>query len=330
MGFDVSVIIPIFKVEAFIERCAVNLLEQTLTDVELIFVDDCSPDASIDILHAVLLRYPEKKDHVKVIRHERNLGLPSARNSGLAVATGEYIFHCDSDDWLEKNGLELLYNHAVSNNADIVWCDWFLSFSGNERYMSQKPTSTNINRLEVIKAILAGALKYNVWNKLVRRSIYIENKITFPDGFGMGEDMTMIKLFVFANRISYLDQAVYHYVQLNQEAFTKKTTEVHLDQIKHNADDTISYLESRMKDIPSQYFHFFKLNVKLPFLISADTRSYERWLLWFPESNQYIDKNPLFNLRTKIIQKAAIKRQFWIVKIYYHLVMRFVYGIIYN
>lgn len=330
MGFDVSVIVPIFKVEAFIERCAVNLLEQTLTDVELIFVDDCSPDSSFDILQSVLLRYPQKKGNVKIIRHERNLGLPSARNSGLSVATGEYIFHCDSDDWLEKSGLELLYNDAVSNDADIVWCDWFLSFSGNERYMSQKLISDTINRLEVIKSILGGTLKYNVWNKLVRRKIYTENKIVFPDGFGMGEDMTMIKLFVFANKISYLSHALYHYVQLNQEAFTKKTTELHLEQIKHNVNDTINYLESRMKDIPLVYFHFFKLNVKLPFLISGDKISYERWLLWFTESNEFIDKNPFFNLRTKIIQKAAMKRQFWILKLYYHLVIRFVYGIIYN
>lgn len=93
----VSIIIPIFKVRNFIERCVCSLFGQTLKEVEYIFVDDATPDDSIEILEACIVRYPERKEQVRILKHEQNQGLPTARNTGLAVATGEYVFHCDSD-----------------------------------------------------------------------------------------------------------------------------------------------------------------------------------------------------------------------------------------
>ena len=116
---SVSVVIPVFKVRNFIERCATSLFEQTLEDVEYIFVDDASPDDSIEILKECLERYPKRKAQVQILTHEQNKGLPAARNTGLAVATGEYVFHCDSDDWVESTMLEDLYVTAIQNSADI-------------------------------------------------------------------------------------------------------------------------------------------------------------------------------------------------------------------
>ena len=132
----VSVISPIFKVRNFIERCACSLFEQTLKDVEYIFVDDASPDDSIDIVKACIERYPERKEQVRILVHEQNQGLPAARNTGLAVAAGEYVFHCDSDDFVEREMLEEMYNAAKAQDTDIVYCDFYLSFEKNERYMS--------------------------------------------------------------------------------------------------------------------------------------------------------------------------------------------------
>ena len=138
----VSVIIPIYKVEAFIERCATTLMEQTLHEVEYIFVDDATPDRSIQILEEVVARYSERKEQVRIVHHEENKGLPAARNTGLTLATGEYIFHCDSDDYVELTMLEELYHTAKNQEADIVWCDWYLTFAENERYMKPKVFST--------------------------------------------------------------------------------------------------------------------------------------------------------------------------------------------
>ena len=330
--YSVSVIIPVFNVERFIERCCKNLFEQTLDSIEFIFVNDCSPDNSITIVRKLLEEYPERKNDVQIIEHEVNKGLPSARNSGLKIASGEYVFHCDSDDWLEKEALFLLQQEALKQDADVVWSDWYLSFKNNERYMSQSPTTDKniFSGKETVKLMLGGKVRYNVWNKLVKRKLYTDNEIWFPDGYGMGEDMTMIKLLAFAQKVSYLPKALYHYVQLNEDAFTKKITDSHLQQIRYNVDDIVTFLHKKYNDNLNETIQFFKLNTKLPFLISNDKKSYDRWQEWYPEANAYIDKNPMFSKRIKFIQKAAEKRKYWILKLYYYLVIRFVYGIIYK
>lgn len=98
----ISVIIPVYGVERYIEQCACSLFEQTMQDgIEFIFVDDCSPDKSIEILENVLREYPHREQQVKIIRHTENQGLGGARKTGMEYATGEYIIHCDSDDWVE-------------------------------------------------------------------------------------------------------------------------------------------------------------------------------------------------------------------------------------
>ena len=97
----VSVIVPIYKVERFIVKCADSLFSQTMDDVEFIFVDDASPDSSMRLLEECIRRHPEREGQIRILTHPENKGLPAARNTGLAVATGEYVFHCDSDDFVE-------------------------------------------------------------------------------------------------------------------------------------------------------------------------------------------------------------------------------------
>ena len=214
----VSIIIPIFKVRNFIERCACSLFEQTLKDIEYIFVDDASPDDSVDILKACVERYPERKEQVQILVHEQNQGLPAARNTGLAVATGEYVFHCDSDDFVERNMLEEMYEAAKAKDADMAYCDFYLTFEKNERYMSNPSYGTAEAMLK--SGLLGGNMKYNVWNKLVKLSLYADNDVWFPAGHGMGEDMTMIRLAACARSVSYIPKAFYHYVKLNANAYS--------------------------------------------------------------------------------------------------------------
>ena len=101
----ISVIIPIYKVEEFIVRCVNSLMQQTMEEVEFIFVNDATPDDSMVLLQLALNNFPERKAQVHILNHEVNQGLPAARNTGLRVATGEYIYHCDSDDYLEPDAL---------------------------------------------------------------------------------------------------------------------------------------------------------------------------------------------------------------------------------
>lgn len=326
MKIPVTVIVPIYGVEAFVERCVRSLFGQSLSNIEYIFVNDCTRDQSMRIINRLITEYEIPVLNIKIISHDKNRGLAAARNSGLAAATGDYIFHCDADDWIEKNAMEDMYILASKKQADMVWCDWFLSFRNNERYMSQLGTEYP---LDYLKAMLSGKLKFNVWNKLVKRDLYLNNEITFPECYDMGEDMTMIKLAVFAKEVAYLPKALYHYVQLNTNSYTKKISEKRLCQILYNTNCTIDFIQEKLGNGLDKEIQFFKLNIKLPFLISNDKKSYIRWLEWYPEANKYIDQNA-FPFRTRLIQKMAMRRWFWVLKLYYWLVIRVIYGIIYK
>ena len=327
MKYKVSVIVPIYKVEPFIDRCARSLMGQTLMDVEYIFVDDASPDSSIAELRKIIAKYPERSNQVKVLTHAENKGLPVARNTGLAVAQGEYIFHCDSDDFVESDMLEQLYHMATEMDADIVWCDWWLSFAKNERYMKQPEYGTPIDAL---KGMLSGVMKFNVWNKLVKRKLYTDSNITFPAGYGMGEDMTMMRLFARASKVVYLPKAFYHYVQLNTGAFSKTYSNRHLEELQHNVSLLLRDLQGLLGDQLKREMAFFQLDVKFPFLITDDFSKYKLWRSWYPEANQYILQNKQLSLRSRCLQWLAWKHQFWAVWLYYKCVHKVIYGLIYR
>lgn len=321
----VSVIVPIYNVSIFIERCAESLLQQTLEDVEYIFVDDATPDKSIEILQRVIDKYPGRKKCCRILHHEQNRGLPAARNTGLKVATGEYLYHCDSDDFVDKDMLKQMYKAAKQNNADIVWCDWFLSFRKNERYMKQPNYSTPN---EALKGLLSGTMKYNVWNKLVKRTLYEMNNIEFPSGQGMGEDMTMIGLFACAKSVAYIPEAYYHYVKINNGAMTNMWSQKHIDDLIYNVTRTENYISIKYGDIMNEYIAYFKLSVKVHLLISNDMEMYDLWNRLFVEANPYIMQNKSICFRTRILQWMAWKRQYWFIKLYYLIVQKLLYNFI--
>lgn len=321
----VSVIVPIYNVSSFIERCAESLLNQTLSEVEYIFVNDSTQDNSIDILNIVLTKYTEKKYNVRIINHEINKGLPAARNTGLSLARGEYIFHCDSDDFVETDMLKEMYSKAKEVDADIVWSDWYLSFENKERYMSQPNYKSSDDAL---KGLLSGTMKYNVWNKLVKRSLYMDNNITFPSGHGMGEDMTMICLFTCAKNVIYIPKAYYHYVKINSGAMTNIWSQKHIDELKYNVLCIENYIKAKYGNMMNEYISYFKLSVKVHLLISDNVKQYQLWKELFSEANPYIMENKSICIRIRILQWMAYKRQYWFVKLYNVIIQKFLYSFI--
>lgn len=324
----VSVISPVYGVEQFVSRAAESMFSQTLEDVEFIFVDDCTPDNSIQIIKDVLDRFPERANQVNIIRHEKNRGLPSARNSGLEAASGEYIFHWDSDDYADPDMLERMYNYAAKEDFDIIWADWYLTFKQKERYMDQPSYSTTI---EALKAMLGGAMKYNVWNKLAKRSLYIDYDIRFPDGFGMGEDMTMMLLFAHAERVSHIGKAFYHYLKTNSNAFSHGVNHKHFNDLKRNVNWITDQLRSHCCSDLSKEINYLKLQSKYPLLANTcDKKMYRMWNEWFPEANASIGKNPYMGKRARMLQSFAHHRQYWLVMLHYTLVSKVIYGILYR
>lgn len=323
----VSVIVPVYNVEKFISRCTESLMVQTLEDVEFIFVDDASPDKSMDLVRECVERHPERIPQVRILRHEKNQGLPSARNTGLAEASGCYVFHCDSDDFVEPDMLENLYGAAVGNDADIVWCDWYLSFEHRERYMRQPDYGSP---MEALKGMLGGAMKFNVWNKLVRRSLYTENGIEFPAGYGMGEDMTMMMLFSCAGKVKYVPKAYYHYVKTNDTAFSRTYSDRHLQELRYNVDRIVRFIKGKYGDGLDMELAFLKLDAKFPFLLSGDPSKLRLWKEWYPESDRYIMRNRNISLRSRLLQWLAWKGQFLAVRMYGYMFNKIVYGLIYR
>lgn len=321
----VSVIIPFFKVEPFVERCTRSLMEQTLPEVEFIFVDDASPDGSRAIIERVTAEYDRD---VRILTHPQNKGLPAARNTGMAEARGEFIYHCDSDDYLEPSMLEDLYNAASTEHADFVYCDFYLDFGTSRREMTN-PSYTDPEQM-VKEGFLAGLMKYNVWNKLVARRMYGESGIQFPAGHGMGEDMTMILIATHATRTAHVAKPLYHYVKLNANAFSNTFSQKHLDDIRFNADRTFSGLVDWNVSEKEKYLGFFKLNLKLPFLFSEDRQQLRLWKQWYPEANRYIKQNTLQPRRTRLVQQWAAAGLFFLVRFYSFLINKLYYGLRYR
>lgn len=124
-----SIIIPIYKVEKYIERCARSLMEQTLMDdVEFLFINDCTPDDSMSVLENIIQEYPHRHDQVRIITNKQNLGICETRKQGIREARGEYIGWCDSDDWVEKDMYDVMYTTAKSLELDVVMCDYILEY----------------------------------------------------------------------------------------------------------------------------------------------------------------------------------------------------------
>lgn len=203
----ISVIIPVYGVEKYIERCARSLFEQTLEDIEYIFVDDCTPDDSISILDRVISTYPNREKHVTILHHENNKGLAQARQTGLKVASGEYIAHCDSDDWVDKDLYEIAYNKAKAESLDVVVYE-------GERTNGQNGVIINSECCLSIDKCLTSMMHRKMWwslcNKIIKREIY-NNYILYPQD-NMGEDMCLtLQLMSYCNNVGYVNKKYYYY-----------------------------------------------------------------------------------------------------------------------
>lgn len=323
----VSIIVPVYNVENFIERCARSLFEQSMTDIEYIFVNDCTPDRSMEVLYQVIDEYKFKGLNIKTISHDRNKGPGSARNTGLRVATGEYIYYCDSDDWIEPYTMAKLYEAVQKTQADLVWFDWYLSFNKKERWMKEREEE---EPLKCLKAILSGKLKFNLWNKIVKRILYIEHEVYFPEGFCMAEDMIMIKMYAYVDKVCYVPLPLYHYIQNNYSSLTQSRSDNYFFQIRHCADDTIDFLQATYGKELAVELQLFKLNVKLPFLITNNKTAYRHWLDWYPEANPYINRNAIISFKVRLLQQMALHHQYWFVRVYNFLVYKVVASLIYR
>ena len=283
----ISVCIPIYGVEKYIEKCARSLFEQTLTEgIEFIFVNDCTPDNSVKILQSVLEEYPERLNQVKIISAKTNGGLATARNIALSQAKGEYIIHCDSDDWVDLDMYDKLLDRAIATDADIVMCDFIYEYR-SKTVPTQIPTLNT--SVEYVSQMLEGKIHCGTWNKLVKRKLYDINNISFPDGINMWEDInTIIPLTYCAKKIEIVSKPLYHYRQTNMQSYTQSVSRQSLNNMKQ----TISRLEKLVNSLDDtrlkKSLNYLKLTAKLNMLIGTHGKEQKKYTCLYPESNKYI------------------------------------------
>ncbi len=237
----VSIIVPVYGVEKYIERCARSLFEQTLDDIEYLFIDDCSPDCSIEILNNVLNDYPNRKSQVIIHRMKHNSGQAVVREWGMRNATGEYVVHCDSDDWVDIDMYQSLYEKAISDNADVALCDFARTDGINYKVEcgchSTDPTT-------FIDNCLFQKDNWSLCNKLFKRECYQE--IVYPQG-ALGEDMMMcLQMLNRVKKISYINKTFYYYYY-NPNSLTKKRTvsncELKYKTLRDNTTFVVNFIE---------------------------------------------------------------------------------------
>lgn len=228
----VSVIVPVYNVEKYIEKCATALFNQTLDSIEYIFVDDCTPDKSMMILRKVLENYPQRKPFVKITSTPHNSGLPTARKTGIALATGDYIIHCDSDDWPELTMYERLYEKALEGNYDIVSCDFFLSTNHAKRVVRKNNETWLLNG--------------PIWNRLIKGTICRDYYIVYPIANKAEDGALIMQYSYYAKTRAYVAEPLYNYY-VNEESMTRiKTKEAFIKNLieeKQNTDLRIEFLK---------------------------------------------------------------------------------------
>lgn len=207
MNDKISIIIPAYNVELYIEKCIKSVLNQTYKNLEIIMIDDCSPDNCGQIID----EYAKKDSRIRSFHHHKNQGLSAARNTGLKYASGDWILMIDSDDWLEFQACEILLKKAKEYDVDIVCC-------GHNNVYDDKTiphhydSDLKMNNKEALKVLLQDKMiKSFAWDKLVRKELF-EN-VQYPDGRLFEDIATTYKLFHKACSVLLIPDILYNYVQ---------------------------------------------------------------------------------------------------------------------
>lgn len=300
----VSVIIPVFQVEEYIESCARSLFAQTLEGIEFIFVDDCTPDQSINLLNKLIDEYQlsiaEKSFIIRIERMPTNSGLAAVRRHGIQLATGDYIIHCDSDDTINPNTLEVMYNIAKRGNYDVVTCEIEWSNGYEPKFVECR------NNIDLIKASLTGKVIESICTKLVRKSIYQINGFIIPED-NVNEDCVFsTQIAYYCNSFKQLPNKFYHYnIREGSLSHVNQPDKIldNFNQFKRNIHSIERFLSQKgIIDEVQKELDYKKLTCKNYLAPIAHLPQYRNiWLEAFPEVKGWILFNSFFSLRKKCI-----------------------------
>ena len=251
--YKVSILVPIYGVEKYIERCARSLLEQTYNNVEYIFVDDCSIDNSISILKKVLNDYPERMQNVSIVSHDHNKGLSAARNTAIENATGQFVCHVDPDDFMELDAIEQMVHTQVSSGADIVTGLSIMEKKDGNRLIE---ICDLFSKSDMVLDVIKPTLRHTIWGRLIKKSLYEDYDIFAKEGTNVGEDVQVLpRLFYYSDKLALCYHLIYHYNCENENSYIHQTSDLKRISSRQEQDlDSYMTLRDFFIDKDKKYF----------------------------------------------------------------------------
>ncbi|MBO7082006.1 MAG: glycosyltransferase family 2 protein [Neisseriaceae bacterium] len=308
--YAVSIVVLIYKVEDYIEKCAHSLFRQDFESIEYIFINDNTPDQSVQILQKVIEQYPNRKEHIKIIHQSERTHLGHVRGIGLSYATGDYVIYVDSDDWIEPNMISALHQQAQKDDADVVCCDFFMSYPSKE---VEKKEPFETAQHDWLKSQLDVSIHSSVWTKLVKKDLY--QKIQMPQ-FSYFEDYFMsIQLLYLAKKVSFVHQFLYHYTQFNSNSFIANIQEKNLiSEFSALASSVQTFFE---KNQLSNYLPYFYMTLLRPVITLTSGSFVQNIQAICPQANdiQYIWRNDNLSFYRKVCFSMAFFHLEWIPRI---------------
>ena len=301
-----SVIVPFYNTAPYIEQCAVSLFEQTLDDMQFIFVDDGSTDNTSDILESVMERYPRRRQQTTLLKMECNQGIPSARKEGLKLVQGTFVAHCDSDDYLEPDMYNTLYQTAIQENADMVLCDFFQGIENGIRQRSHTPSPSD----DYVREFLHGRLYAYLWCGISRTEMY--RQVIFPTASYLEDWVQMVQLFHQCEKLVVVHRPLYHYCYHKTSVSHKTNVYNYMRQMKECMENYTlmhDYLKTHCH-VDEEEFIEKKVQVRGKLLPILEKWGSGRWrklyLNTFPEVNHRILFNPSFPRERKTEYLAVV------------------------
>ena len=283
----VTVVVPVYKVEQYIERCARSLFEQTLEDMEFIFVDDCTPDNSIEMLKKVVALYPERGGQTRILVNEKNRGPMQSRLNALLQAKGQYVAAVDSDDWIEPNAFDILYQKAEDEKADSVLFGYHRDFSDRSETCQRILPYTNGKGL--VENVYKFPFEFFMWGVLLKNEERLEGVLrqyyNHPEweGMTMWEDVAiMLPYYYGTKKLAYCEDCFYHYNKANESSTVNNQNETKVYQALKVVDYLRDFMNAPGLDLT---LHNLALGAKGPLI---DIKGPRYWSREHQEANQHI------------------------------------------
>ena len=318
MNPKVSILIPVYKAEKFFAQCLHSIFAQTYNNIEFVFVNDATPDRSMEILLQIMKEYPQREKQVVIIENERNRGVAYTRNVLLNHATGDYVYYVDSDDYIEPDTIEVLVTTATKENADIVRCNYFEYKNGTSIPVIR---STEPDEDGLIGQCMRGKNKMNaMWLLLIRRQLFATHHLAFVNDINGPEDIMMtIKLFCSTNNVAETEKPLYHYRLDNSTSITHNEISFRNHFLKA-VEQIIAFLKE--KGVYEKYYEQvlqLMFTSKQHFLINKNIRDIDKYINTFPESS-HCYKLYNYNSKQRLLFFLAEHRVTVILKLIFKLI----------